>query len=87
MLLVSYLKRRREKCVEKILKKGHRWGGDDEGSKENKRDGEKLSPDVTAVLQPLRVNLGLTFPSHTHHTHKHTPSSNALQISADNTFI
>lgn len=55
------------------------------------RGGEKPSPDVTAVLQPRRVNLGLTCPSHTRHTHAqtntHTQSSNVLQISGDNTFI
>ena len=65
------------------------------GAKKNKRGREKLSPDVTTVLRPPRVNLGLTYPSYTHHmythththTHTHTQSSNALQISVDNTFI
>ena len=59
------------------------------GAKKNKRGRKKLSPDVTTVLRPPRVNLGLTYPSHTHHmhTHTHTQSSNALQISVDNTFI
>lgn len=38
------------------------------------RGGEKPGPDVTAVLRPRRVNLGLTCPSHTRHTRtdKHT---------------
>ena len=42
------------------------------GAKKNKRGRKKLSPDVTTVLRPPRVNLGLTYPSHTHHMHTHT---------------
>lgn len=62
------------------------WRGE-QRKQERQRETEKLTPDVTTVLRPPRVNLGLTYPSHTHHTHKHTQSSNVLQISGDNTFI
>lgn len=53
--------------------------------KKNKTGREKLSPDVTAALQPQRVNLGLTYHSYSHHMH--TQSSELQQSSGDNIFL
>lgn len=47
------------------------------------RGGEKPSPDVTAVLQPPRVNLGLTRPSHAYHTRAQTNTHTEFKCSAN----
>lgn len=54
-------------------------------AKKNKTGREKLSPDVTAALQPQRVNLGLTYHSYSHHMH--TQSSELQQSSGDNWYL